>query len=757
MKLPIKLTLCLLLFSLQSFSQVWTEVGPVHFPVLSGYLHGTGRVQHFAFHSTDSDKIYALTRYGGIYSTSDHGDHWATIGTDVLPPSYLSSFCVDPSNDQIIYVAACDNLFYLTNNTMYKTLDGGHTWSLANNGLANVLAIDMIIDSLNTQRIIVETNNGIWRTLDGGANWSVVKGGGRFRHMMQVPGTRVLMAVTETAVWRSDDFGDTWTEIYNPDFILYIGDGMRVCVNSTQPNIVYVVGNGDHGFVFKSTDMGLTFSLVYHSDTKCLVCYDSTLAYPGQGNYNFAACCDPTDPNHLYMAAHCIWESNDGGVSWEQKTSSDVPIHTDHSQLLFSPHNPAELWISNDGGIFQRSGLNDSAWTMKNDGIGAMEVWHVAASPNINHQLSIGTQDNGGLDADSIGWYNTMGGDQGGLLAYDYTPSNYVYYLSAGTRKSITPPGFFTGFNIPSGASYYTKIAFHPSHRDLALIGHQDLWMTNNLGNSLPSWTLVNSVPDALMDVVISAADANIAYHLTTSSLFRIDNLLSTPVVTELALPITSYFTGSLCTVKNDVNVVYLTLGYNVFRSNDQGLNWTDVTGNLPNHDITQILSDDYNSTETIYLQSGDRYTDTKIFRKQLTDSLWQDWTGNLPTVATVTDMEMYNDGSPNSKLYVSTMGRGVWSCDLYDTTSVNIEHPFQEDLGISVYPNPATKNFFVKNSHSKEYTIKVFSTEGVLQYEQKSNLSLLTVDCHSFSEGTYVYLISSAGITNHGKLIIVK
>ncbi len=745
-----------ILFNPATKSQIWQEVGPTHFPLLSGFLHGTGRVEQFKFHSTISNKMYAATLHGGLFSSSDNGNTWNTLGTDQLSACSLTSFCVDPIDEGTIYISTCDELIWNANTVIYKTTNGGSTWNNVNGPLVNTLASSMLIDSSNTQRIVIATNNGIWRSTNGALSWTNVKPGGNFRHMMQVPGTNILLAVTATEVWRSTDFGINWTQNNSVSFAEPNSDGMRVCVNNASPNIVYVMSNGGYGTVFKSLDAGITFAKIYSSTAVCIVCLSPT-STTGQGDYDFAACCDPGNPNHLYIAAHCIWESNDGGFSWEQKTSYSVPIHTDHTQLAFDPFDSSALWISNDGGMFKRIGLNDSTWEMKCNGLSSLEIYHGSCSPNKKELLSVGTQDNGQLLKDSLGWYNLFGGDQTNLSIFDYTNSNNLCFPWAGTRLSCTPSGGIVSFNSQLPLSNKNRMAFSKFNPDLALHSRSEVWMSRNFSSISPTWSLIRSSPTSISEITLSSADPEIAFQLTDSAIFRMTNLSSVPIVSRFANPARPTYAGAICTIKNNVNVLYASFSEKIFRSIDQGANWTNITYNLPASDIKQILSDDYSTNETIYLLSGDAYSDTRIFKKTITDTIWQDISGNLPRVTYITDLMMYNDSSEDSKLYASLFGRGVWSYKMNDSLSTTIQNNYKDNLSIKLFPNPASTFVNIENPELKSYIVSFFNSEGKLILERKSDSSILQVDTKAFAAGPNYYIVISGARTKRGTLVIVK
>jgi photosystem II stability/assembly factor-like uncharacterized protein len=749
-------TLLLFFLSLHAQSQNWTEIGPTQYPFLSGWIQGSGRIEEFKFHPTIANKIYAATLHGGLYCSNNNGDNWNTLGTDQLSACSISSFCLDPTNDQIIYLSTYDERVLGANTVIYKTTDGGVTWNNANGTLLNTYASSMIVDSLNHLHVVISTNAGIWKTTNGGMSWNVVKSGGHFRHMMQIPASNILIAVTETQVWRSTDFGTNWTQNISTSFAEANADGMRVCVNTISPNIVYVFSNGGLGTMFKSTDSGQTFTRIYNSTTTCLVCY-----YPntttGQGDYDLAACCAPDDPNHLYVAAHCIWESTDGGLSWEQKTTADVPIHTDHTQLAFDPFNTSSLWISNDGGMFKRIGLNDSTWEMKCNGLGTLEIYHACCSQQNKHLISFGTQDNGQNLRDSLGWRNIFGGDQTGRCYMDYTTNNNLCFPDAGTRMSCTPFNGLVSINSPFGLSSRNRLAFTPHNPDRALIAKDALYVSSNFSTTTPTWTLLRSSNTNISEITFSASDPDVAYQLTDSAIFRVSGLSTAPVITRLLNPAIPYYSAAICTIKNDPNVIYASFTDKIYRSSDQGVNWTDISYNLPNGEIKTILSDDYSTDETVYILSGDAYTDTKIFKKTINDSAWIDITGNLPRVTYITELMMFNDSSDDSRLYVALFGRGVWSMKLRDSLSTSITNVKDEPLAIRLYPNPATNVVTVENPEAKNYLLSIFTTDGKLLLEKSSSATQLKLDTKPLATGLNYYIIVADGKARRGSLIVTR
>ena len=655
-------TIILLLFVKTSSAQIWKQTGPVNFPVnVSGQINGIGRVSQIKFHPILPNKMYAASASGGLYISVDNGNNWSLMNTDRFPSTACASICIDYTNDNVIYLSTGDANYYGTDFGIYKTIDGGANWLPSNTGIGNRMALEMLMDPTNNNILVAATNDGIWRTTNGGANWTNVKSGGAFKDMKRKPNSNTLYAVTANQFWVSSDFGITWNLVTTGLTIPAGTNGLRLGVSVANPIIVYVLANGANGVLFKSIDSGLSFVQTYSSTTQCIVCYDTDPTSSGQGNYNLGMNADPFDANHIYVVAHCLWESNDGGISFQQKTEWYAELHTDHHQIQVNPYNVNELWNANDGGVWKRRGVNDSLWDAKSDGIGATEVYKAAQAQISKKIVSIGTQDNGELFYDGI-WKTNRGGDWGSREKFDFSLENTLYYLENGRRRSFTPYSGEVSYNSPFTPTNNSRISFHSNQLEMALLAKDNIYLTTNLTYSTPTWTNIFTTANAIRDISISSADSTIGYAVANNASFiRINNLLTTPMVTSFTTPNTTSSQGSVATVKKNVNVVYISCNNKMYRSVNQGAAWVDVTFNLPITNIIKIYHDDFSIDETIYALTGNR-----IYTKNTEATSWTDITANLPRIATITDFMLFNNGTVASKLMVSYYGRGVWEYALH-------------------------------------------------------------------------------------------
>jgi photosystem II stability/assembly factor-like uncharacterized protein len=409
----------------------WSITGPVVFPInVSGQVHGMGRVSQMKFHSSNPAKLYAVSASGGLFISNDTGHTWAnTPGTDVLPQTSCSSVCVDYTDDNIIYLSTGDNNYYNQSYGIWKSTNGGLTFSAANTGIGNRMATEMIMDPTNHNTIIAATNNGVWRTTDAAATWTQTQAGA-FRNLKRRPGSNtVLYAATDTTFFRSTNMGVSWTQITSGLAIPTGNGGLRIAVTPADTNLVFIGTTGGYGKVFKSTDGGLNFSLIYSSATQCVVCYDSLVTSGSQGNYNFDFTVNPSNANELLLVSHCVWRSTDGGYTWSWRTKWWREVHTDMHEIHFDPYDNNKRFNINDGGIWISTDPLATKWSPLSDGLSCTENYHSAQSPTVRQLVSAGTQDNGELFFDGI-WKCNRGGDWTTKQNIDYLTKGTVYYKS---------------------------------------------------------------------------------------------------------------------------------------------------------------------------------------------------------------------------------------------------------------------------------------------------------------------------------------
>jgi Sortilin, neurotensin receptor 3,/Secretion system C-terminal sorting domain len=275
-----------------------------------------------------------------VQTTSSVGSVWGMV--------------IDPGNQNIMYTGS---------NTLgvYKTTDGGTTWSPMNTGITNTQVQAIAISQNNPQNLYAGTaTGGVYKTTDGGANWTQVNNG-----------------ITETTI-----------------------SIQALLVHPTDPNIAWCavfdgVSDAVNG-LYKTTDGGVNW-------------FPITTGIGAIKNFLCLAI-SPTDPNILLAGSSftvatstgpsAIYKSTDGGANW---ALSSTGLPTDPTEinpiraLSFSTANSnvvvAGLFMNTVNGGFYVSTDAGANWTKKHNGlppdIGTL-IRSVAIRPGFENQFYVG-------------------------------------------------------------------------------------------------------------------------------------------------------------------------------------------------------------------------------------------------------------------------------------------------------------------------------------------------------------------------------
>jgi len=639
----------------------WSAVSPSKYPVnASGQINGISRVSQLKFHPTDSLKMYAVSARGGLFITADGGNNWSVApGTDFMPYQSYASVCIDFTNDQIIYIGTGDHDYYGGGTGVWKSIDGGQTFTQTT--LTNKLIVDMIMDPNDHNTIVAATNQGIYKTINGGNTWSLKSQNLNFDDLQKkaTVNSRVLFASTnDTAFFRSNDFGDTWIQITTGITLptgITNGNGCRIAVTPADTNVVYLGMVGVGGIIYKSTNGGTSFTAVKITASPYITYYNDTVTDVGQGDYNFAIGVDKTNPDIIYEVAHCVWKSTDEGATWTKLTNWWEKVHTDMHQIITSPYDNNKLWNMNDGGVWLSTD-GGTTWSAKSDGVYGFEVYHGNCSPTRKDMISIGTQDNGELYSTTSGWFTNRGGDWGDNCVFDYRPSSsMVYYIGDNNRRNVN--GGDASYGFPGGT--ITNIAFNRSYVDLGFACDNNIYRTTNLTASTPTWTSINALNKTIKAMHSSMADSNRLYVITDDAKIYVSTnaLNASPTFTLYSLPNTTNNQANITTIKSNPNSIYITCNTKVYHSTNNGATWTDITYNLPSVNHIGIVSDEYFSTDEIVFIGCDNC----VYYKRLNDVTWTIYSTALPSRPTLNDLSIFNDGTANTLLRTSVYGRGMW------------------------------------------------------------------------------------------------
>lgn len=345
--------------------------------------------------------------YGyGIWKSVDAGTTWDFVG---LPDSrHVVRIKIHPRNPDLVYAAVMGDLYKSSSQRgVYRSQDGGKTWERVLFANKDAGAVELVMDP-NNPRILYASTWRIRRT-----PYSLESGG------------------EGSALWKSSDGGDTWTDISENEGLpggLWGISG--VTVSPVNSNRVWALIENQDGGVYRSDDAGKTWRLVNKSRALRQRAWYYTKIYA-----------DSQDEDRVYVMNVSYHRSKDGGVTFE---SFNAP-HGDHHDFWVAPEDNQRMIIGDDGGA-QISFDGGANWTTYYNQPTA-QFYRVTTDDSFPYRIYGAQQDNSTVriahrtDGRYIGesdWEPTAGGESA-HIAVDPDNNDIVYGGSYG--------GFLTRVN----------------------------------------------------------------------------------------------------------------------------------------------------------------------------------------------------------------------------------------------------------------------------------------------------------------------
>ena len=342
------------------------SIGPA---VMSGRIADVAVSDARGSRSKLGNVIYAAAATGGIWKSTNAGVTFTPIFDSVRTGS-VGAVAVAPSNPDIVWVGTGESNNMRSSswgNGVYKSTDGGKTWSSA-----------MLPKSQHIGRIIIDPRDpnvvyvaalgplwapggerGLYKTTDGGKTWTNTKEISKYTGfgeiVMDPSNPDVLYAAAEqrerreygflpagpeAGIFKTTDGAKTWTKLAGG---LPAGDigrvGMSVC--RSRPSVVYAMvhakppANG----LYRTDDAGATWHLVNDQN--------------GTAWYYSQVICDPTDPDHVVTLNANSRESHDGGKTFVPfAAGQNGGPHSDHHVLWINDDNPQQMVLGTDVGLY---------------------------------------------------------------------------------------------------------------------------------------------------------------------------------------------------------------------------------------------------------------------------------------------------------------------------------------------------------------------------------------------------------------------
>jgi photosystem II stability/assembly factor-like uncharacterized protein len=687
---------------------VWNNIGP------SGIIFGelaphwgevSGRIRGIAVHPTDPNTVYIAVSSGGIWKTTDGGQSWSDIASD-LPSLSYGAIAIDPNNPNIVYAGGGEIEYgigwpwYFDGSGVYKSTNGGSSWIQITNGVGTITSFGDI-------EVSPHNSNIVFAALGNGNLFS-----GNFTGTLPNEG-----------IWRSTDYGLTWNRT------LDVIDAFDIIVHPTDPNIVYAATGGGvttAGF-YKSTDAGLTwtlssnglpstsnikriqislansndstiFAVVYQeSGSNPTVAYKSTNGgdtwehispgiqlggYSGtywydQGWYDLSIAVNPSNDQQVLIGNVELHQTINGSDFSVKRIPGGTnvwgcPTHSDIQKIVFAPSNSNIVYIGCDGGIYRSTNAGDT-WSSINNGIRTIQLYRLASHPTNHDTLIGGAQDNTNFrtfDAGITPWTSFSGGD-GMECFFDYINPNTIYfslqegvlYKSLDLGNTKTWLGTFSGFWI-------TPFIMDPINNQYLYVATTNIYKSINGGSTFDPVAL-NVATEPVISMAQSPVNPSnmiicggyfIGYVKVSSDGGYTWTSCNIPGDPTIYMRVTCHPT--------DANTLYLvktgfSAGNKLYITTDLGANWNNVSGDLPDVPQSDLFIDPLFPTD-YYVAN-----DLGVYRSTNSGVNWVRQGIGMPFVPVI-DFDYVDFGNEQRVLRAGTHGRSIY--ESFDLRPVPVE-----------------------------------------------------------------------------------
>lgn len=303
-------------------------------------------VTALALAPSDPTLLYAGSDMGGLFRSTDAGASWDTVwaqAPDGSVSNHVSDIRFDPHSAEIVYVAVYSYIGSWQPGGVYKSIDGGVTWSPANKGLPGSAVSFLTADPQDSGVLYAGVSDQLYRSLDYGTVWQNCLSGEGIGVLAIDPQDSQILYAGGRGVFKSIDRGQSWIPS-SQGLLLDEIDITSLAIDPRHTNILYAGGTprGGPDFpgrVFRSVDGGMTWVEVAQLGT-----WLRTLAI------------DPDHTNVLYAGSSGkggeigTFVSADGGVHWQR-------IHRGGAhELVIDSHNSGVLYAgmrTNAQGVFR--------------------------------------------------------------------------------------------------------------------------------------------------------------------------------------------------------------------------------------------------------------------------------------------------------------------------------------------------------------------------------------------------------------------
>nr|NIP79416.1 glycosyl hydrolase [Gemmatimonadota bacterium]NIQ52269.1 glycosyl hydrolase [Gemmatimonadota bacterium]NIX44333.1 glycosyl hydrolase [Gemmatimonadota bacterium]NIY08549.1 glycosyl hydrolase [Gemmatimonadota bacterium] len=614
----------------------------------------------------------------GVYRSTDGGKTWEHRGLEQTRET--GRIVIHPEDPDVVWVAAMGHLWGANpERGVYRTTDGGESWERVLFVDDTTGFVDLKMDPRDPDVLYA-------------AGWHRIRWGGG--HMEG--------AGAGSGIWKTTDGGHRWTRLDDPAGSRGLPASGRmgrigIGIAPSDPDRLYaVIQDASSAY---SPAVSITGG-VYRSDDGGESWYQAHDVSAIPDYYYNEVWIDPNDPDRVYLAGTFLALTEDGGKHFENVDLGRV--HVDHHALWIDPADTDHMILGNDGGVYV-SWDRGEAWEHIPMPVG--QFYEVGVdSTKIPYHVCGGTQDNGTWCGPSRtreragitthDWYSVYGGD-GFVSAVSVDSPRILYaesqYGNIGRRDTQTwetvplqphseDAGWLSGY--PFRWDWNTPFVLSAHDPRTLYLGGNHLFRLRDRGrrwevlgpdmtrgnrydpepdSAHTSYRSLHSIAESWLDadrlwtgsndgLIWTSADRGETWTRVNDNIPAVDvqHCFVAEIEASHHEPERAYVVHD-CHRRDDYRPY-------VFRTDDAGRSWTDITGDLPDDAGSWVVRESWVSPDVLFVGN-----ERGVYVTIDGGRHWTRLENGLPTVG-VRDMNFAYEAE---ELVVGTFGRSIHVLDI--------------------------------------------------------------------------------------------